>query len=177
MTSTPLADHSSKVEDNSSTSIVNNDKEKTVMPADLERVQKVIQRFKDVIIELSSLANADVRIYSVEELQAISAQMCIAINELTHMTNCTEEVFTADDFMIIARKMPKKNEVRKTVLIIFLRGHRALLETIAKCINAESLYSEKSCAVIEAAVAKMESIVPRASVYKPSFWDCCCGSS
>lgn len=147
------------------------------MSTDLERVQKVIQRFKEVIIELSSLVSADVRTYRLEELQTISEQMCIAINELTHMSKYTDEVFTADDFMIIARKMSRQHEVRKKVLVITLRGHRALLETMAKCITAETSFSEKSCVMIEAAVTKMESVVPRASVYKPSMWDCCCGSS
>jgi len=165
MTSTPLGDHNSTSE------------ESTSMSSNLTRVQKVIQRFKEIIIELSSLVSADVRTYKLEELQTISEQMCIVMNELIHMTKYSDEVFTADDFMLIARKMSKQHEVRKKILVITLRGYRALLETISKCINADSSYSEKACVAIEAAVSKMESVVPRASVYKPSMWDCCCGSN
>jgi hypothetical protein len=103
---------------------------KAVMATDLERVQKVIHRFKEVIIELSSLVTADVRSFRQEEFQTLSEQMCIALNQLLHMIECTDEVFTGDDFFIVARQMKKQHDVRAKVLVILLRGHRVLLESI-----------------------------------------------
>lgn len=154
----------------------NVDNQKTVMSVNVERVKNVIHRFKEIIVELSSLVTADARVYKIEELQTISEQMCVALNELMHMVEYTDEVFTADDFLIIAHQMQKQNDVRSRVLVIVLRGHRALLETVAKCITTDTPYCEKSCVAIEAAVSSLESVVPRASVHVPSFCESVFGS-
>lgn len=143
---------------------------KSKMSTELERVQKVIHRFKEVVIELSSMVSADERVFRTEELQSLSEQMCIALNELTHMIESTDEVFSADEFMIIAREMKKQKDVRGKVLVILLRSHRVLLETITKSITTETLYSEPACVKIEGAVSQMEAILPRGTVKVPTMW-------
>mmetsp|Transcript_5696 Transcript_5696/g.9607 ORF Transcript_5696/g.9607 Transcript_5696/m.9607 type:complete len:182 (-) Transcript_5696:80-625(-) len=150
--------------------------EKTVMSVHVERVRSVIHRFKEIIVELSSLVTADARAYKLEDLQTISSQMCVALNELIHMVEYTDEVFTADDFLIISHQMQKQNDVRNKVLTIVLRGHRVLLESISKCIAADTPFSEKACVAIEAAVLSLETVVPRASVHVPSFCESMFGS-
>lgn len=151
--------------------LINTSTEKKItMTANLERVQKVIHRFKEVIIELSSMVSADARVFRMEELQAISEQMCLALNELTHMIELTDEVFTADDFMIIAREMKKQRDVRGKVLVILLRSHRVLLETIAISISTSSYFDEPSCVMIEGAVTQMEALLPRGTVKVHSMW-------
>lgn len=143
---------------------------KDAMGTELGRVLLVIHRFKEVIIALSSMVSADVRVFRMEELQLISEHMCTALNELTHMVEYTDEVFSADDFMIIAREMKKQRTVRGKVLVILLRSHRVLLETISHSLTSVSTFSDPSCVVIEGAVTQMEAILPRSAVKVHTMW-------